>query len=254
MSTRCAVVRECGRTPFRQIFWSRNGAPANIFGHRWNANTEAFRQIMLYSFGWPSISLFSGPPNARFGIKNLKKFPGVKPPDPLSRRRWPAPTRLHAVHGGASSPLLGPRSRKPFRQIKIYHYTPYANFLPSTSKHNETHYWHSLRNLWACFTHLISLFAYKAAPALLLADRIYLQTYLSQYLQCFDIVVWRQDEHLACKSLSDEVLVWLSGTRCRLFAYNPANATAIALAHHLLPHLNQDWFHLSGTGPGCPGK
>ena len=25
--------------------------------------------------------------------------------------------------------------------------------------------------------------------------------------------------------------------------------------HHLLPHLNPDWFYLSGTGlPGCPGK
>ena len=39
------MVREGGGTPFRQIFWSRNGAPANIVGHRWNANTEAFRQI-----------------------------------------------------------------------------------------------------------------------------------------------------------------------------------------------------------------
>ena len=43
------VVRERGGTLFQQIFWSRNGAPANIVGHRWNANTEAFRQIMLYS-------------------------------------------------------------------------------------------------------------------------------------------------------------------------------------------------------------
>jgi len=32
-----------------------------IVGHRWNANTEAFRQITSYSLGWPSISLFSGP-------------------------------------------------------------------------------------------------------------------------------------------------------------------------------------------------
>jgi len=30
---------------------SRNGAPANVVGHRWNANTEAFRQITLYSLG-----------------------------------------------------------------------------------------------------------------------------------------------------------------------------------------------------------
>ena len=50
-ATRGVVVRERGGTPFWQIFWSRNGAPANIVGHRWNANTEAFRQITSYSSG-----------------------------------------------------------------------------------------------------------------------------------------------------------------------------------------------------------
>jgi len=40
-----------------------------------------------------------------------------------------------------------------------------------------------------------------------------------------------------------------------LSAYGPADATAIPIPHHLLPHLNPDWFYLSGTGlPGCPGK
>jgi len=44
--------------------------------------------------------------------------------------------------------------------------------------------------------------------------------------------------------LSDEV----SGARCRLFAYGPADATAIPKPH-------PDWFYLSGTGlPGCSGK
>ena len=42
-----------------------------------------------------SISLFSGPncppPNAGFGIKNLKKIPGVTPPDPVSGRGRPPP-------------------------------------------------------------------------------------------------------------------------------------------------------------------
>ena len=60
-TVRGVVVRERGGTPFRQIFWSRNGTPANIVGHRWNANTEAFWQITSYWLGWPSISLFSGP-------------------------------------------------------------------------------------------------------------------------------------------------------------------------------------------------
>ena len=33
-----------------------------------------------------------------------------------------------------------------------------------------------------------------------------------------------------------------------MFAYAPADATAIPKPHHLLPHLNPDWFYLSGTG------
>ena len=40
---------------------------------------------------------------------------------------------------------------------------------------------------------------------------------------------------------------YLSGSRCRLFAYGPADATAIWTPHHLLPYLNPDWFYLSGT-------
>ena len=40
---------------------------------------------------------------------------------------------------------------------------------------------------------------------------------------------------------------YLSGARCRLFAYGPADATTIPKPHHLLPHLNPDWFFLSGT-------
>ena len=41
---------------------------------------------------------------------------------------------------------------------------------------------------------------------------------------------------------------YLSGVRCRLFAYCPADATAVPKPHHLLHHLNPDWFYLSGTG------
>jgi len=32
-----------------------------------------------------------------------------------------------------------------------------------------------------------------------------------------------------------------------LFAYGPADATAIPKPHHLLRHLHPDWFHLSGA-------
>jgi len=35
-------------------------------------------------------------------------------------------------------------------------------------------------------------------------------TFCRVYLQCFDTVGWARQEHLACKKLSDEVLVWLS--------------------------------------------
>jgi len=41
------VVRERGGAPFWQIFWSRNGTPANIT----IANTQVFWQIMSYSLG-----------------------------------------------------------------------------------------------------------------------------------------------------------------------------------------------------------
>ena len=40
---------------------------------------------------------------------------------------------------------------------------------------------------------------------------------------------------------------YLCGARCRLFAYGPADATAIPKPHHLLLHLNPDWFYLFGT-------
>ena len=73
-------------------------------------------------------------PNAGFGIKNLKKISGGdtpgRPPsaaggDPHPQHR----ARTHSQHGytpcaGAQAPpLLGPRSRKPFPKVKIYHYT-----------------------------------------------------------------------------------------------------------------------------------
>jgi len=46
---------------------------------------------------------------------------------------------------------------------------------------------------------------------------------------------------------------YLSGTRCKLFTYGPA--IAIPKPYHLLPHLNRDWFYLSGAGlPRCLGK
>jgi len=41
------------------------------------------------------------------------------------------------------------------------------------------------------------------------------------------LLVGRQEEHLACKKLGDEVLVWLSvWSEIQMIAYGPADATA----------------------------
>ena len=40
---------------------------------------------------------------------------------------------------------------------------------------------------------------------------------------------------------------YLSGARCRLFAYGLADSTAIPNPHHLSPYLNSDWFYLCGV-------
>jgi len=40
---------------------------------------------------------------------------------------------------------------------------------------------------------------------------------------------------------------YLPGVWCRSFAYSLADATAISKPHHLLSHLNPDWFYLFGT-------
>jgi len=66
----------------------------------------------------------------------------------------------------------------------------------------------------------------------------------SKCLSALTLLVGRQEEPAACKiKLSDAVLVllgYLSGARCRLFAYGPADATAVPKPHRLLPHLNPD--------------
>jgi len=57
------------------------------------------------------------------------------------------------------------------------------------------------------------------------------------------LLVGRQEEHPACKNRVMRCWCgYLSGVRCRSFAYGPADATAIPKPRHLLPHLNPDWF------------
>ena len=48
---------------------------------------------------------------------------------------------------------------------------------------------------------------------------------------------------------------YLSEERCRLFAHDTADATAIPKPHRLMHRLNPDWFYVSGTSlPRLPWK
>ena len=65
------------------------------------------------------------------------------------------------------------------------------------------------------------------------------------WLQQLDtVLVGRQEEHPACKNWVMRHWRYLSGARCRLFAYGPADATVVQTPHHLFPHLNPGWFYL----------
>ena len=74
------------------------------------------------------------------------------------------------------------------------------------------------------------------------------------------LLVGHQEERPACKNWVMRCWCgYLSGARCRLFAYGPADATAkiatVPKSHHLLPYFNPHWFHLLVLAyPGCPGK
>ena len=63
------------------------------------------------------------------------------------------------------------------------------------------------------------------------------------------LLVGRQGEHPACEHCM--MRCWcgcVSGARCRLFAYGPADATAIPKNPVISTNLNPDWCYLSGTG------
>ena len=82
--------------------------------------------------------------------------------------------------------------------------------------------------VWACRQMHFPTGVLLSCSFWLLNSVQFLSTLISLCLQCFDTG-------------------YLSGARCRLFAYDPADATAIPKPHNLLPHLNPDWFYLFGT-------
>jgi len=62
------------------------------------------------------------------------------------------------------------------------------------------------------------------------------------------LLVWHLKDSRDCKNSAIGCRRgYLSAAKCRLSAYRPVDATAIPKPHHLLPHLNPDWFYLSGT-------
>ena len=74
-------------------------------------------------------------------------------------------------------------------------------------------------------------------------------TVVSIAFSALTLLVRHQEEHPAGKNCVTRCCCgYLSGARCRLFAYGPADATASQNPGHLLRHLNPDWFYLSGTG------
>jgi len=65
------------------------------------------------------------------------------------------------------------------------------------------------------------------------------------------LLVGRQDEHPACKTLTDKVLVWLSVcSKVQVIAYRPADATATRSSIKIPIGLTV----LAPAYPGCPGK
>ena len=88
-----------------------------------------------------------------------------------------------------------------------------------------------------------------SAPMCGITSRFAYQTGLTLTFSASTLLAGRQKEHPAC--INWLMRCWsgyLSGARCRLFAYGPADATAIPKPHRLLPRLNPDWFYLFGTG------
>jgi len=68
----------------------------------------------------------------------------------------------------------------------------------------------------------------------------------------------RQEEHLACKNWVMRCCYgYLSEARCRLFAYGPADATAMPSQNPIISCLiliQTGFTFLVSAYPGCPGK
>ena len=71
---------------------------------------------------------------------------------------------------------------------------------------------------------------------------------LSCAFNAVTLLLGRQEEHPACRKLTDEVLMWLSvWNEVRIVCIWSSWCHCIPKPHHLLLHLNPDWFYFSGT-------
>jgi len=74
-------------------------------------------------------------------------------------------------------------------------------------------------------------------------------TDLSYAFSALTLLVGRQEEHPVCNNWVMRCWCgYLYGARCRLFALSSSWCHCIPKPRHLLPHLNPDWFYLSGIG------
>ena len=95
---------------------------AGIIYHLVPANHVVLVRLTLDQFSfWPKL-----PPTRDLASKISKKIPGVTPSRTYPQRGYTP------CAGAQAPPLLGTRSRKPFPQIKIYHYTP-ADLIANTT-------------------------------------------------------------------------------------------------------------------------
>ena len=58
---------------------------------------------------------------------------------------------------------------------------------------------------------------------------------------------WKSIRPVKIERWDVSVVICLQWDADMVYAYGPADATAIPKPHHLLPHLNPDWFNLSST-------
>ena len=111
---------------------------------------------------------------------------------------------------------------------------------------------HQLTSRFTSIVRLCSIGYALACICFTFSDFVMQKTFYSWFLNvpfsALTLLVGRHEEHPACTNwVMGCWCGYLSGARWSLFAYGLTNDTAFPKPHHLLSHLNPDWFYLSGT-------